>query len=280
MPTFETTGPVSATISILVGDVRISAADRTDAVVVVRPDNPSNKADVRVAEQTRIEYADGRLLVKTPKNLGSWFGRTGSIEVVLEVPSGSQVRVDTGMGDVLADGRLGDCDLKTGYGDICVERTGALRLNTSAGDATVEHAEGDTMVTTGTGEVRVRHVGGSAQVKNSHGHTWIGEVHRDLQANAANGNITVDRAEANVAAKTAHGTVRVAEVVRGQIVLETAHGDLEVGIREGTAAWLDVNTSGGRVQNQLTATAGPDEDGETVEVRARTYHGDIVIRRS
>jgi DUF4097 and DUF4098 domain-containing protein YvlB len=280
MPTFDTAGPISVTISLQVGDVQVSAGDRTDAVVEVRPDNPTNKSDLRVVEQTRIEYADGRLLIKTPKNLGYWFGRTGSIDVEVKVPSGSDLRADTGLGDVVVDGQVGECYLKTGYGEIRAERTGALMVNTGGGDVTVEHAEGDAMVTTGTGAVRVRHITGSAMVKNSNGDTWIGAVDRDLHATAANGGITVDRAEASVAAKTAHGSVRVGEVVRGQVMLQTASGDLEVGIRQGTAAWLDVNTYLGQVRNQLSAATGPDEDGDTVEVRARTYHGDIIIRRS
>ena len=56
-------------------------------------------------------------------------------------------------------------------------------------------------------------------------------------------------------------------------------GDLEVGIREGTAAWLDVNSQFGRVHNALEAADAPETSVETVEVRARTSVGDIVIRR-
>ena len=36
MPTFETPDPISVTIDI-VGDARITASDRTDTVVTVRP---------------------------------------------------------------------------------------------------------------------------------------------------------------------------------------------------------------------------------------------------
>ena len=67
--------------------------------------------------------------------------------------------------------------------------------------------------------------------------------------------------------------------MRGSVVLETQIGDVEVGIREGTAAWLDVSASAGRVRNALDATAAPDPSAETVEVRARTSVGEIVIRR-
>ena len=104
------------------------------------------------------------------------------------------------------------------------------------------HAE----VTAGSGDVRVREIDGTAVIKNSNGDTWIGAVTGDLRVNAANGNIAVDVAHGGVDAKTANGDVRLGEVVRGSVVLETALGDLEVGIREGTAAWLEVNATAGQ----------------------------------
>ena len=67
--------------------------------------------------------------------------------------------------------------------------------------------------------------------------------------------------------------------MRGSVVLETKLGDLEVGIREGTAAWLDVRAAAGRVHNALEAADAPEPSAETVEVRARTTAGDVVIRR-
>jgi hypothetical protein len=67
--------------------------------------------------------------------------------------------------------------------------------------------------------------------------------------------------------------------VRGSVVLETQIGDLEVGIRDGTAAWLDVSAKAGKVHNALDAADAPEPSAETVEVRARTSVGEIVIRR-
>jgi len=101
----------------------------------------------------------------------------------------------------------------------------------------------------------------------------------DIRLNAANGSIAIDVAHASVVAKSANGDVRLGEVVRGSVVLETQLGDLEVGIREGTAAWLDVRAAAGKVHNALDAAAAPEPSAETVEVRARTAVGEIAIRR-
>ena len=118
---------------------------------------------------------------------------------------------------------------------------------------------------------------GSAVIKNSNGDTWVGVAGGELRLNAANGSLAVDRAERNVVAKAANGDVRLGEVVRGTVVLETAVGDVEVGIPEGTAAYLDVNATAGRVENLLAPSDAPAEGG--VEVRARTALGNVVIRR-
>ena len=77
MPTFDTPEPISVTIDLAVGDVRIIASDRADTVVDVRPSDASNEDDVKAAEQTRVEYADGQLLVKAPK-LRSWLSRSAA----------------------------------------------------------------------------------------------------------------------------------------------------------------------------------------------------------
>jgi len=81
-------------------------------------------------------------------------------------------------------------------------------------------------------------------------------------------------------AKTANGNIRIGEVVNGAIVLETAAGELEIGIREGTAAWLDVSSQYGRVRNLLDETDSPEQSEATVEIRARTSYGDIKIHRA
>ena len=88
-------------------------------------------------------------------------------------------------------------------------------------------------------------------VKNSNGDTRIGEVTGDLRVKAANGRISVDQADAAVTAKTANGDVRLGEVARGAVVAETGAGTVEVGVRDGVAAWLDLNTRFGNVQNDL-----------------------------
>ena len=227
-----------------------------------------------------MEYANGKLLVKAPK-LRSWLPRTngGSVNVTVELPTGSNVHGDAAMADFTCDGPLGECRLKTGLGRVRVDEAGTLSIKTGIGDITVDRATRHADVTSGSGEIRVSELDDSAVVRNSNGDTWVGTARGDLRVSAANGNIAIDVAQASVAAKSANGDVRLGDAVRGAAVLETKLGDVEVGIREGTAAWLDVRASAGRVHNALAAAEAPGESAEKVEVRARTVAGDVVIRR-
>jgi hypothetical protein len=281
MPNFETPEPITATIDVVVGDVRISAGDRGDTVVAVRPSDSSNQEDLKAAERTRVEYANEQLLVKAPK-LRSWLPRTagGSIDVTIDLPAGSQVHGSGQLTDFQSDGRLGHCRIKTGLGRIQVERAGTTDLKSGLGDISVDRASGHTEVTAGSGDVRVRQLDASAVIKNSNGETRVGVAGGDLRIRAANGGIAVDVAQASVAAKSANGDVRVGEVVRDAAVLETHLGDIEIGIRGGTAAWLDVRAAAGTVQNTLDAADAPEPSAETLEVRARTSAGNVVIRRA
>ncbi len=281
MPTFDTPEPISVVLELIVGDVRILATDRADTVVELTPSDRTNDSDVRAAEQTRVEHSDARLLVKSQNRWRQYspFGGDGSVDVVIELPVGSQVRLKVSMGDVHGEGRLGECRISAGAGHIWLARTGPLHLVTGSGDVTVDHADGQVEIT-GSGEVSIREIAGTAVIKNLNGNSWVGRVTGDLRCSAANGDVAVDAAEATVTAKTANGSIRIGEAVRGSIVLDTASGALEVGIREGSAALLDVRSRFGRVHNALETADGPGPSDETVEVRANTGYGDVVIRRS
>jgi hypothetical protein len=282
MPIFATPEPISVTIELSVGDVQITASDRADTVVEVRPSNGSDESDVKAAEQTRVEYANGTLLVRTPKTRALDFSRKSrSVDVAIELPTGSRVYGDGAVADIRGTGELGECRVKISIGHIQLDRTGPLSVDTGAGHVTVDRVAGDAAVSTGTGRVRIGEIDGGAVVKNSNGNTEIGPVTGEVQVRAANGDISIDKASQGVDAKTANGSIRVGEALRGSVVLKTATGDLEIGIGKGTAAWLDVHTGFGRVHNSLDDTSpGPEQSDETVEVRADTSYGDITVRRS
>ncbi|MCX4957478.1 DUF4097 family beta strand repeat-containing protein [Streptomyces virginiae] len=279
MPSYETEGPITATIHVEVGVARISATDRTDTVVEIHPRTAGNKDDIRAAEETYVEFDDGTLTIRTPRARGLFSAR-GAVTVEVALPQGSRLQGTLELGDISCKGTLGQCEVRTSAGHIRLDQAGPVRLKTQHGDVQVDTAAGDVDITTGSGEVRVRTVDGKADIKNSNGNTWLDDVAGDLRLKVANGNITVGRAQGSVSSKSSNGNVRIEDVARGTVELQTKAGDIEVGIRQGTAAWLDINSQAGTVHSTLGSAEGPAAGAETVKVHARTSLGDITIQRA
>jgi hypothetical protein len=280
MPTFDTPEPISATAHVEGGSIRFTAGDRLDTVVEVRPRDPKKERDVRTAEQTEVAYARGVLTVRTPKPNLLGLGRTGTVDVTVDLPTGSRIDMTGAWAQVLGEGRLGEVRVKTSSGDVRLDATGPLHLTASHGSIAVDRIEGMAEITTSSGSLRVGLIDGPAVLKNSHGTTTVGAAIGELRVSGANGDIDIRRAEDSVTATTAHGTLRVAEVARGTVQLETNYGAIEVGVREGTAAWLDVSSDRGQVRNTLAGSEPPEKTEDTVKVRARTRWGNIDVRRA
>ncbi|MFF9074458.1 DUF4097 domain-containing protein [Streptomyces sp. NPDC014735] len=278
MPSFDTPEPISVTAHVGAGSIRFTASDRLDTVVEVRPAGPKQNKDVRAAEQTEVVYVSGVLTIRTKQRY--LIGPTGAVDVSVELPAGSRVDLTGSWTQVVGEGRLGEVRVKTSGGNVRLDMTGPLQLNASHSSVFIDRIEGTAGITTSSGNLRVGIVDGSAVLKNSHGNTTVAAATGDLRVSGAHGDIDIERAEGSVTATTAHGALRVAEVTGGVVHLETAYGGIEVGVREGTAAWLDVSSERGQVHNALADSAPPTETENTVEVRARTRWGNIDIRRA
>ena len=85
---FRDAQPISATFDLSVADVRIIAGDRADTIVEVRPTNQTRNSDIKAAEQTRVEYSNGRLSVKMAKDWTRFtpFGGVASVDITIELP--------------------------------------------------------------------------------------------------------------------------------------------------------------------------------------------------
>jgi len=141
---------------------------------------------VKAAHQVCVDCANGMLQATGPKSRFFDFSRkTRSVDVSIELPSGSRVSAEMQMGDFRCTGRLGECRLKTSAGSSWIERTGPLRLDTSAGHVTADAITGNAEISTGSGKVQIGKVEGTAVIKNPNGDTTIDAVTGDVRVRAA-----------------------------------------------------------------------------------------------
>lgn len=280
---FDTTGPIAAEVDICAGSIHLIAGDRTETVVTVNPADPSSEVDLSAAERARVDTTSSGLSVVVPKPGGIVgyisFRRFGLVEVTVELPEGSSVDAKTGAGDVRADGTFGEAKVRSGAGDIYVDRASARMLISGAGRLRLGSCIGDTELIT-AGDMDIGEIDGSAQIKNLNGATRIGEVTGSMKVNSANGDIVVGRAHNDVIVQTANGNIEIGELVTGRVSLATSSGGIDIGIAKGTSAWVDAGTKFGRVRNSLEPSEGPGDASEKVEIHARTSFGDVHIHRS
>jgi hypothetical protein len=276
MPTFVTSGPIAAAVEVAGAQVRVTASDRTDTVVLVEPINEANPSDVKVAGNTKVDFAGGQLSVKTTVS----GDKKGSVAITIDLPADSRLAANLAYSSVHADGPLGQCELHMASGQVQLDRIDALQANISAGEVAIGHIAGRADIDGAVFAARIGEAEGPVVIASSGGQAWVGHAAADLELTSASGSFDVDRADGSVTATTANGAIRIGRLTRGQAKLMNGSGTIEVGISEGAAADIDANSERGSVRNSVPSPENADASDTKVTVHARTRHGDIIIQRA
>lgn len=216
------------------------------------------------------------------------FDTPAPISTVLDIPAGlvrfiAADRTDTAVEVLPADASKGR-DVKIAERTAVEYDNGVLRITATAGnqalgpsgaiEVTVQLPAGSRVEAKAAG-AELRGVGrfGDVAFEGSHGSVELDEatgVHLTTHA----GDVTVGRLTGPARISTGKGDIRIAEAVRGTVVLRTQAGDVTVGAAAGVSASLDAGTSHGRVHNALRNTDGTAD----LTIHATTAYGDITAR--
>jgi hypothetical protein len=278
MPTFDTSGPVTADIVIGAGHVEIIATDRPGVVAEVSPSRPGRSGDQSLAREAVVAFEGDRLRVSVPKRL-NLFGQSDSVDVRVELPTGSDVQIEAAYGSVRTSGTLAASRITAKYGDVTGDTVGDLTLTSPYGAVDIARVDGRLDATLGHGHLRIGHVAGDAHLRGSHGTIELGTAAGALDI-VTSGVVTIDRALGDVTGRSAHGAIRVREAAGGSLQLENGYASIEVGIPQGVAAWVDAASAHGTVRNELTPDPSGAAADRTVELRLRANWADILIRRA
>jgi DUF4097 and DUF4098 domain-containing protein YvlB len=272
------TAPVDAEIDLGVGYAEVIASDRADVVAEVSPTNPGRAGDVSLAREASVSFTAGRLRVNVPKRM-NLFGQNDSIDVRVELPTGSRLDVQSAYGAIRLRGELGSTRIAAKYGNVSADSVGDLTLSSPYGTVEIGSVAGRLDVTAGHGHVRIERVVGEARLRGSHGVIEIGTAVGDVEVQTS-GPLTIDRALGNVTARSAHGAIRIREVRRGTIRADNGYAEVEIGVPAGVAAWLDAASTHGTVRNELTPDPTAAGSENTVELRLRANWADVIVRRA
>jgi DUF4097 and DUF4098 domain-containing protein YvlB len=217
------------------------------------------------------------------------FNTPEPISAVLDIPAGrvqfiAADRSDTAVEILPADPSKGRDvkvaeEAKVEYGD------GVLRIEVVAKNqyfgpsgsvaVTVQLPVGSGVeVKAASAELRAAGRFGDVAVESEHGSIDLDDV-ASAHLTTTAGDITVARLNGPAEIRTSKGDIRVAEAVRGSVVLRTVAGDVEIGAAAGVSASLDAGTTTGRISNALKNTEGAAAE---LTIHATTTVGDIVAR--
>ncbi|MGI3785927.1 MAG: DUF4097 family beta strand repeat-containing protein [Janthinobacterium lividum] len=279
MPTYSTPTPIDLAINVAVGAIEVVASNRGDTVVTVSPTSPAKEGDRRGADETTVDFDGQRLTVVTPKPRFTVIGPGESVDLRVELPTGSRLTAEIAAGSVRSTGRLGATRVKAASGSAHLDTTGDLWLRAGHGSASVVEVDGSVEIVADHGQVRLGRITGDAVLRASHGTVRVEESGGELEARLSYGDLEVGRALGSVVAKTAYGAIQLGEVGGGSVEAESGYGEVSVGVRAGVPAWLDLASENGRVRNELEAASAPSGSEQAVSVRVRTQFGDIDVRR-
>ncbi|MER5751583.1 DUF4097 family beta strand repeat-containing protein [Streptomyces sp. NPDC002088] len=217
MQKFDTPAPVTAILDIPAGRIRLIAADRADTTVEVLPADPSKSRDVQAAEQTTVEYGDGVLRIDVPAK-NQLLGASGSIEVTVQLPTGSRVEGKAAAAEFRAVGRFGDITFEGAYGATKLDEAASVRLTVVAGDVSVGRLSGPAQISTQKGDIQIAEaVRGTVVLRTQMGDVSVGAaagVSASLDADTSYGRIrntlkNTDGAAAGltIQATTAYGDI-------------------------------------------------------------------------
>jgi DUF4097 and DUF4098 domain-containing protein YvlB len=195
-------------------------------------------------DDMKIEFHRGNLVIELGKK--GIFGSGGDHRVSVRGPHRSELDANVASADVEARGTFGD-----------------VEVNSASGDVEVDLVEGRLHVNTASGDVAARHVSGEARV------------------NSASGDVALHEAESDVRVRTASGDVELRSVASGKVDVQSASGDVQVGIRQGSTVYIDASSMSGDMSSELEVSdTPPASDGPAVDFRARTMSGDVTVRRA
>ena len=287
MPTFDTPEPISVTVELVVGDVRITASDRTDTVVEVRPSDAADEADVdappsRPGSSTPTARCSSRAPKAAQRSASS--ASTGSVDVTIELPDRLAACTATPRSAAFrCDGRLGECRLKTGAATSASTRPAPLRPAAPAPATSPSTASPATPRSP------------PAPARSASAASTAPPWSRTPTATPGSATVTGDAAGATRPTATSPSTAPApaspprpptatsasARSPAARSSLETATARLEVGVRRRHRRLArPAHPASAACATSSTPPTAPGATEETVEVRARTSYGDIIIRRA
>ena len=214
-----------------------------------------------------VELRGATLTVVGPRQggladlLGGWRRGHDSIDTLIEVPTGTPLKISSASEDVTVTGSCGDADVATS--------AARLTLETVAGDLRLRYSDGDSRVAAVTGSVQLSAGGGRAD---------FGEVGGSLRGKLGSGVLDADVVRGDFSVRAGTASARLGTVY-GNVDLAFGSGPVQIGVPAGVTAYVDIISGTGEVHTDMPVEPAPAAAERQITIRARTGAGDVRVIR-
>jgi DUF4097 and DUF4098 domain-containing protein YvlB len=266
----EMTGDLGAAknlrVKLAAGSVRVQGGSQTGITYVIH-----RRAYTASEQQARREFESYRVNPSV-KGDTAWIvaesggrDRKCADEFVINVPRNLEsAKIETGGGNINANGIAGRVELESGGGNLHLDDIGGeVSAETGGGTIEVGSVQGNVSLQTGGGNIKVASAKGEIKAESGGGSVVVLSGLQGAVLETGAGSIRVDKCSGTVKATTGGGSVDLGEI-GGPAVIETGAGSIRLASAKGR---VQAQTGGGSIQL----------DGAT-SVQAETSAGGIVVK--
>ena len=266
---FPTAQPIDLVINNRYGDITVHASD-SDTTIVSTVGRHAD--DLEVVQQGNLITAAARSLSVAEQA----FERRRRIDIAVEAPVGSNLKLDCGAGTITVTGPFNQVEARLGAGRITLSQVlGEIRVRDSSGNIRIDEVAAIARLTTSAGTITVGRVLAETELKVGSGSVDLDEVAAPTHISLNNGSLNVHLVTGELTVDAGVGHAAIDRISAGSLTYRGASGTVRVGVVAGVPVWTDLRTTAGRVHNGLPPVGEPQPGQDHISLRIATQSGAI-----
>ncbi len=241
------------------------------------------------ADTLTVRNSSGRTTIRRTE------GGEARVQATKHLSPGQQIEValQPGPGGVSLEARTsGSANVGTGARvdyDIQLPAGAAVSLQTSSGAVDLSGLTGRVQVDGSSGTVRATGLSGTTTIHTSSGSIRLTDISGDLRVSSSSGSIRAMNVSRLVEATSTSGRISLDGRFSESSLVRSGSGDVEIGVRPGSAEMLDVRTTSGSIRTRGLALADQQSDRRSLRgtvgeggntLRIETSSGDVTLSSS
>jgi DUF4097 and DUF4098 domain-containing protein YvlB len=203
--------------------------------------------------------------------------RNVSISYEVVVPAATQLRSNSGSGEITISGLSGTVEAGTGSGNVKLTDIGsAVRAHTGSGNVDLEGVKGNVWARTGSGSIRATNVSGAFDGQTGSGHLVLEQTGSgSVRAETGSGGLELHNVRGSLQALAGSGNIKAEGEATGGWMVHTGSGNVELRLPQNASFDLNAHTGSGSINLGHPVTVHGSVGRK--EVRGKAGNGGVPI---